>query len=132
MMRKLVYFFAIALFAACSQPEKSENQKAIDKWVHENINDPDSYEAIETKPPNKEGMVYHKFRAKNALGAKIIKDYYLEIVNGEVVSATEAENYISEEDIEKAQKEAEEAVNAIFDNLEEAVDEAAKEIESGK
>ncbi len=50
------------------------SHKNLEKWVKDNMNDPDSYEHIETRYQDNGATItiYLKFRGKNAFGGKVV------------------------------------------------------------
>lgn len=121
-MKKVLALLMVAGMFSLVACGPSEEEKAINDWVQNNINDPDTYESIILEEPNEDGYRYHKFRASNSLGAKVVDDYYIYIENGKVVNVVKAENYRTEKEKAKVIEDANALVDEIMKELDEEVE----------
>jgi hypothetical protein len=119
----VVFLIACGIIAAIAVKSFAEPgyKGVIVKYLRDNLGDPHSLEIVEWGKPieseqGKRLTVNVSFRAKNPLGAKMLKTMQFAVEEDKVVSAKDVQSIdtprpISEEEFDKAFKEAEEKLH---------------------
>lgn len=88
-MKKVFFAILVMVLISC----QSETEAIIEAYVVDNINDPSSYEPIETKAPNENGWAWQKYRATNGFGAVVTEEMYFKIKDGVVTGSATPSQY---------------------------------------
>ena len=116
-LSKIAFVLILLLSISCNKNDTSPNVEnssydnsvsQVKDYLNSNLKDPDSYESIEwgTVEKTTDGYkVWHKYRAKNSFGAKIIENtvFYLD-TKGNVVKTVDFEEDIEQNKIKNKSK----------------------------